>query len=313
MPLHQDPSARLFFSVILGLLIVSSLIGWGLRKAKGDSPTLINLTARIRAWWVMVAVFTLALSLGRIGAIGLTALMSFFALREFVSLTPTRRADYRGLLWMFFVILPFHYATVLAGWYGMMAVFIPVYAFLLLPLRQALAGDTDDFLARTARLQWAVWVCVYCVSHLPALLDLEIIGFDGRNALLLCWFVTVVQISDVLQYVWGKTCGRRKVAPTVSPSKTVEGLVGGVLSAVGVGVLLRFLTPFGAWEAAGMGLAVTLAGFGGGLVMSAIKRDRGVKDFGDLLPGHGGMLDRIDSLCFAAPLFFHLTRWFHTP
>ncbi len=312
MSLFHDPAARLFFGVILGLLTLASALGWGLRWAKGDTPTLLNLTARIRAWWLMVAVFGGALAAGREATVGIAALMSFFALREFLSLTPTRRADYRVLSWLFFVILPLHYATVWCAWYGMMAVFIPVYAFLLVPVRAALAGDTEDFLARTARTQWALWVCVYCVGHLPALLDLEIPGFAGRNALLLCWFVTVVQLSDVFQYVWGKTCGRHAVAPTVSPNKTVEGLVGGVLSAVGVGVLLRFLTPFGAWQAAGMGLAVTLAGFAGGLVMSAIKRDRGVKDFGALLPGHGGMLDRIDSICFAAPLFFHLTRWYFT-
>ncbi len=307
--IFHDPAGRIYFPVILGLLLLASAISWGLRLAKGSTPTLQNLRARTIAWWLMIAVFTGAACFGRAGMTMLFAFVSFFALREFVTLTPTRRGDHRTLFAAFFLILPAQYWLVWSDWYGLFSVFIPIYGFVFAALRQAFAGETTDFLARTARLQWALWICVYCVSHLPALADLPIRGFEGRNALLTFWFVTVVQISDVLQYVWGKTCGRTKVAPGVSPNKTLEGLIGGVLSATGVGVLLRFMTPFSAWQAAGLGLACTLAGFGGGLVMSAIKRDRGVKDFGAMLPGHGGMLDRIDSLCFAAPLFYHLVRY----
>jgi phosphatidate cytidylyltransferase len=309
MEIFHDPAALIFFPIVLGLLTLASLASVALRMAKGRTPTLANLQARTIAWWVMIAVFTGALAAGRLGATLLFAGVSFFALREFATLAPTRRGDHRALFLAFFIALPAQYWLVWKGWYNLFVIFIPVYAYLVVGLRQALAGDTTDFLARAARIQWGLWVCVYCVSHIPAMADLVIPGYHGRNGLLICWFVTVVQISDVLQYVWGKTCGRTKVAPGVSPNKTVEGLVGGVLSATGVGVLLRFMTPFSAWEAAGLGLACTLAGFGGGLVMSAIKRDRGVKDFGAMLPGHGGMLDRIDSLCFAAPLFFHLVRY----
>jgi len=119
-----------------------------------------------------------------------------------------------------------------------------------------------------------------------------------------------VQSSDVFQYIWGKLFGRRKVAPAISPSKTVEGLAGGVLSATILGAFLWWITPFSVWQAALMALAINVMGFFGGLVMSAIKRDRGVKDWGDLIEGHGGMLDRLDSVVFAAPVFFHLTRFF---
>jgi phosphatidate cytidylyltransferase len=195
-------------------------------------------------------------------------------------------------------------------WYGLFSILIPVYAFLFVPIRSALAGDTERFLERTAKIQWGLMVCVYCVSHAPALLMLDLPGFEGRGARLLLFLIVVVQISDVLQYVWGKLLGRHKIAPVVSPSKTWEGFVGGALSATAIGAGLWWLTPYSPRQAALMALLVVLLGFAGGLTMSAIKRDRGIKDYGALIEGHGGILDRIDSLCFAAPVLFHVTRYF---
>jgi phosphatidate cytidylyltransferase len=174
-----------------------------------------------------------------------------------------------------------------------------------------MAGDTENFLARTATIQWGLMLAVYCVSHAPALQMLEIPGYTGQGAELLLYLVLVVELSDVLQYVC-KTLGRRHIAPTVSPNKTWEGTLGGIGSATLVGAGLWWLTPFTPWAAAGIALVACLAGFAGGLCMSAIKRDRGVKDFGTLIEGHGGVMDRIDSLCFAAPLFFHLVRYYYT-
>jgi len=198
------------------------------------------------------------------------------------------------------------------GWYGLYSILIPVYAFLFVPIRTAIGGDTEGFLERTAKIQWALMVCVYCVSYAPAILKLELRGYQGQNAKLLLFLILVVQISDVLQYVWGKLLGKHKIAPNVSPNKTWEGFVGGILCASAIGTGLWWLTPYSPLEAAGMSLAVTLLGFAGGLTMSAIKRDRGVKDYGELIPGHGGILDRIDSICFAAPVLFHLTRYFYS-
>lgn len=300
---------------VLLLLLLSSLIGWVLARRGGDErkrATISNLNARTRAWWVMVAVFGLALAVGRVGAVVLFGLLSFLALREFVTLTPTRAGDHRTLFWAFFVITPLQYVLIAADWYGLFSILIPVYAFLFVPLRNALAGDCEQFLERTAKTQWALMVCVYCVSHAPALLTLRIPGHEGSGAKLLFYLVLVAQLSDVLQYVWGKTLGHRPIAPTVSPNKTWAGFIGGILSATAVGTALWWATPFTPWQAAGMSLAITLMGFAGGLVMSAIKRDRGVKDYGALIEGHGGVMDRIDSLCFAAPVFFHLTRYFFT-
>jgi len=268
-----------------------------------------NLNDRIRAWWVMVILMGLALLAGRLAVTLLFALCSFAALREFMTLTDTRRADHRAVAAAFFVVLPIQYYLIWIDWYGLYSIFIPVYAFLIMPVIAALRGDTDHFLMRIAEVQWALMICVFCTSHVPALLSLDIPGFAGRNMLLIAFLVIVVQISDVLQYVWGKLFGRTRIAPRLSPSKTLEGLVGGALSATAVGAGLSWMTPFTPLQAALLSFVIVLMGFLGGLVMSAIKRDRGVKDWGHLIAGHGGFLDRLDSVLFAAPIFFHLTRY----
>jgi phosphatidate cytidylyltransferase len=315
MKLQIDSQILWLVGAVLALLAVSSVIGWLLSKrtmSEKAGATVQNLNARIRAWWMMVAIFALALATGGIGSIVLFGLTSFLALREFITLTPTRAGDHRSLFWIFFVVTPLQYVLIAGQWYGLFAIFIPVYVFLLIPVRSAAAGDCERFLERAAKIQWGLMICVYCVSHAPALLTLNIPGYEGQNAKLLFYLVLVVQISDVLQYVWGKTLGRRKIAPDVSPNKTLEGFVGGVASATLIGAALWWATPFTPWQSAGMSLAITLMGFFGGLVMSAIKRDRGVKDYGQMIEGHGGALDRIDSICFAAPVFFHLTRFYFT-
>jgi phosphatidate cytidylyltransferase len=315
MKLKIDQQTIWLVGGVIGILVLASIIGFFLaRTAKSETAkaTVKNLNARTRSWWVMVAIFGLALATGGIGSVVLFGLTSFWALREFMTLTPSRAGDHRALFWMFFVVTPLQYYLVGIQWYGLFSVLIPVYAFLLLPIRTAAAGDCEQFLLRAANIQWGLMICVYCVSYAPAILGLKIPGYEGQNGKLLFWFVLVDQISDVFQYVWGKTLGKHKVAPTVSPNKTWEGLVGGIISATLIGGALWWATPFNFWQAIGMSLAITFMGFGGGLVMSAIKRDRGVKDYGTAIGGHGGVLDRIDSLCFAAPVFFHLTRFFFT-
>ena len=294
------------------ILVVASIIGEILRlrlSPAGDNPVIENLNARINAWWVMVICLALAFIAGKPGVVLLFALCSFAALREFLTLTTQNRADHWSLVACFFLILPLQYWFLATDWYGMYAIFIPVYAFLLLPVLSALRGSTKDFLIRVSETQWALMICVYCASHVPALLYLQIPGFEGRNVILIAYLIFVVQLSDVMQYVWGKLVGRTKVAPNLSPSKTWEGLIGGALTATAVGTALWWMTPFSPWQAAGMCLLITLMGFFGGLVMSAIKRDRGIKDWGHLIAGHGGFLDRLDSVIFAAPIFFHVTRW----
>ncbi len=296
---------------LAGVLVTASIVGGVLAQVRGAAdPVIDNLNARIKAWWVMVIMMGLALTFGNAGASVLFAFCSFAALREFITLTDTRRADHLGLVAAFFVVIPLQYWLVWTEWYGFYSIFIPVYAFLLLPIVVSLRGDTGRFLSRIAELQWALMVCVFCVSHVPALLSLEIPGFEGRNVLLIAFLVVVVQGSDVCQYIWGKLFGRHKIAPALSPSKTWEGFIGGAVSAILIGASLSFLTPFTPLQAGGMALVIVLMGFFGGLVMSGIKRDRGVKDWGHMIAGHGGFIDRLDSVIFSAPIFFHLTRYF---
>ena len=268
-----------------------------------------NLNSRIRAWWWMVGVLAVAFWVGKGGVIVLFALLSFFALREYITLCYTRRGDHLVLLLAFFIALPVQYALIWIDWYGLYSIFIPVYAFLLLPIFAALTADTTRFLERASKVQWGLMICVFCLSHVPALMTLSIPGYEGRNLLLIAFLVLVVQGSDVLQYIWGKLLGKHKVAPELSPSKTWEGLIGGVVSATVLGAGLHGITPFTALEAALVAFVICLMGFFGGLVMSAIKRDRGVKDWGHMIEGHGGILDRVDSVVFAAPIFFHVVRY----
>ena len=312
MRFKSDHQMLWILGCVVAGLAIASLIGYTLaRRSESEErrAAIDNLNARIRAWWIMIAIFSLSFLIGPAGSMLLFAFVSLLALREYVSLISSTRADHRTLVWAFFVFNPLQYRFWYEGWYGLAVILIPVYAFLFVPIRLALAGDVSGFLDRAARIQWGLMVCVYCISYAPALLTLQIPGYSGQDAKLLLFLVVVVQLSDVFQYVWGKLLGKRKIAPAISPNKTWGGFVGGVATAVTLGASLWWMTPFSPLQALAMSFAVALMGFAGGLTMSAIKRDRGVKDFGHTIEGHGGILDRMDSVCFSAPLFFHLTRW----
>ena len=313
----MDPLTLRLLGGIFGFLTLASAVSFFLGRralAPGTTDahraTVANLNSRMRAWWIIVLLCALALWTGRIGACVLFGLASFWALREFLTLTPTRAGDHRALFWVFFVVTPLQYYLIATQWYGLYVILIPVYAFLFIPMRMSLTGDCENFLERAAKTQWGLMICVYCVSYAPALMTLPFARGTGPRLLL--FFLLVVQLSDVFQYVWGKLYGKHPIAPHVSPNKTWEGFVGGVGSATLLGAALWWATPFNPLQAAGMSLVITLLGFAGGLTMSAIKRDRGVKDYGTILQGHGGVLDRVDSICFAAPVFFHLTRYYFT-
>ena len=316
MTLLEDTALNVLVGGVLALLVVASLAGWILDRrvtSASGRATVDDINTRIRAWWVMAFLFVVAVTTGPLVSILLFAVTSFLALREFVTLAPTRPADHRALFWSFFVVMPLQYYLIWRQWYGLFSILIPVYVSIFLAIRAALVGDTTRFLERTATTQWGLMICVYFVSYVPALLMLRIPGYERQTPQLIFFLVLVVQVSDVLQYVWGKALGKRRIAPSISPNKTWEGFVGGVACATALGTALWWATPFSPAVAAVMALVLTAMGFAGGLIMSAIKRDRGVKDYGALIGGHGGVLDRIDSLCFAAPVFFHLTRYFFVP
>ena len=307
------PATVQLFGGVAGVLLLASAVGAVLKRAvaRGEPHAVIdNLVQRVNAWWVMVGAIGVAFVLGTPGVVLLFAGISACALREFSGVLDTRAADRPALAVALFVVLPLQYAAVWAGAFAVYAVVLPLLAFIALPVAGVLGGGgSQRYLERTARLQWGLVVCVFCVSHVPALVTLPDGAQAGQPLLLIAFLVIVVQGSDVLQYIWGKLLGRRKVAPVLSPSKTWEGLLGGVASATALGAALHWLTPFTPLQAAAVAFLLCVLGFLGGLVMSAIKRDRGVKDWGQLIRGHGGMLDRLDSLVFAAPVFFHLVRW----
>lgn len=311
----QEALASVFAGVIV-LLLTASGVGALLkaRLAPGSiDATISNLNTRIKTWWVMIGVLALAFWIGPLGIVLLFALISLQCLREFVSLTSARQGDHQALAASFLLFLPLQYYLVAIGWYGLFSILIPVCAFLLLPIVAVSSADSARFLERAATMQWGLVICVYCISHVPALMTLDVPGYGGNNALLVAFLVLTVQSSDVFQYVWGRLLGKRKIAPHISPSKTVEGLVGGVLTSTALGACLWWITPFTFWQAALVALVINLMGFYGGLVLSAIKRDRGVKDWGTMIEGHGGMLDRVDSLSFSAPIFFHIVRYWWVP
>ncbi len=307
-----------------------------------DTAILRTFRLRVQAWWWLCAVLAGAFLLGTAATVILFGLISFWALREFITLTPTRRGDHRALFWVFFLFTPLQFLMVWLGWYELYSILIPVYAFLFIPARIAMAGDYRRFLERSAKIQAGLLICVYCLSHAPALLSVEETlppapqptveesteetveespesaenGPQAENDwdpnALLLFFLIIVQLSDALQYAWSQIPSRHVIAPSINPSKTWEGLLGGTASVTLIGAMLFWATPFQGvhwWMAAAMSTVISLTGFAGALTMSAIKRDRGVKDYGTLVEGHGGVLDRIDSTCFAAPVFFHLTRY----
>ena len=301
-------SVIFILGIVYAVLVLASTIVWMLkRKHPGKDYT--ELALRVRSWWVMVTLLAIAMVLRGLWALVFFALVSFLALKEFLSMIPTRRADRRVLFWAYLCI-PFQYLWVWQGWYGMFIIFIPVYAFLLLPLRMVLVGATERFLQSAGTVHWGLMMTVFTLSHMAFLLVLPGGETSAEGAGLVLFLLLLTQFNDVAQYCWGKMLGRRKIVPGVSPNKTWGGFIGGLLTTSCLAWLLApVLTPIEGWHSLLAGGVISIAGFFGDVVISAVKRDIGVKDAGTTIPGHGGVLDRVDSLTFTAPLFFHFIRY----
>ncbi len=297
------------FAAVCGLMTALSFFGELLRvRAGNDNPVIETFMTRVRSWWGMVILFSLALMIGRYGVIALFAFTSFAALREFLTLTNKRKADHLALALGFFVVLPLQYLFVAFGWQGLYTVFIPVYAFLMLPIVSALRGNADRFLIRVAETQWALMITVFCISHVPALMMIDFDSYPAdRGILLIAFLIMVVQFGDLLDFFFGRRIGKTRIVPNLS-AKTWEGMACGVVSAAAIGGLLAWMTPFGLTGAIAMAAIASTAGMFGNLVFSAIKRDRGVKDWSHLIPGQGGFVDQFDSVIFAAPVIYHITH-----
>ncbi|MAV36080.1 MAG: phosphatidate cytidylyltransferase [Planctomycetaceae bacterium] len=350
LPYRGDVRIMILLGVIIAILAILYLVGRILgRQPEGTiNPAIVRMFhQRVRAWWLMYSILAAGFLLGRAPTVILIGLISFWALREFITMTPTRRGDHRALFWVFFVFTPVQFVLVGLGrdYYPAYSIMIPVFASLLIPARISLAGDSKRFLERYAKIHVGLLICVYSLSYSAAVLDVQIepavaetvvpspgaetpaetpreaasgvrpdpnqtpitITAEARSpAGLLFYLVLIVQLADVFQYAWGQLLGKRVIAPNINASRTWEGLIGGVATAAVCGVLFSWITPFSWWGSSIMAMILAVMGAAGGMTMSAIKRDRGVTDYGTLVQGHAGVLDRIDSLCFAAPIFYHL-------
>ncbi|MBB1274852.1 phosphatidate cytidylyltransferase [Psychromonas sp. SR45-3] len=298
----------MIFVVIL--LITGSLIRWRL-QVKNPQTDYLELKQRIQSWWWMIAIlFGILLAPTTISII-FFALLSFLALKEFFSIMPTRQADRRILLWAYLAI-PLQYYWVASNWYGMFLIFIPIYVFLFLPMRAVFIGETKGFIRSLGTIHWAVMLSVLCVSHIAYLLQLPVKNEQAGALGLVLFLIFITQFNDVCQYIWGKTLGKHKIIPKVSPKKTWEGFIGGVITVTLIsGCVAPYLTPLTMVQGFVAGTLIAISGFVGDVVISSVKRDLAIKDSGTLIPGHGGLLDRIDSLIYTAPLFFHFLYYLH--
>jgi phosphatidate cytidylyltransferase len=317
---HMPPGQQvgLLFVVVFGLLMLVTTLAFvmSLKDRHEDdahSQRLKDFNRLLSTSWLMTSVFWVAWALGETFATVLFGLVAFFALREFITLSPTRQGDHRSLVLVFFVILPVQFALVIHRSFDLVTVFIPVYAFLAIPVVSALANDPERFLERNAKLQWGIMVCVYGISHVPALLLLEFPGYERKNAFLVFFLVLVVQSCMLVQHLANRRWPRTPSAPNVSKSFNWRGWALAVGLASLIGGVMAGLTPFQPAQAVAMALIACVSGSLGHLVMKAIKRDRGVTNWGSegrSTTGGTGLLDRVDALCFAAPVFFHSVRWY---
>jgi len=327
-----DVRIYMLLAVVLGTLGIATIVGaiMSRREKVGIESALVRrFNHKVRVWWMMAVIFAFGLLLGRIGAVVLFGLVSFWALREFITMTPTRRGDHRTLFWVFFIFTPLQYVLIALGsnppdwlggakdidYYDYYSIMIPVYASLFIPARAAIAGDYKRFLERSAKIQSGLLICVYSLSYAPAILDLKLIQtggqvWNGSPASVLIFLVLIAQLASVLERGWGRLAGRHVIAEKINASRTWEGFLGSMVTTGLVAAALYWATPFHPWEAGIVGAVVTVMAGAGTMTMSAIKRDRGVNDTGTLVQGHAGVLDQIDNICFAAPVFYHLTRFF---
>lgn len=295
-------------ALIFCLLTFASLLFFIVGKIKPNA-NLTELKARTKSWWAMAIIFILATVLNTKISYFAIAFLSFLAFRELYSLLGFRQSDRRAIFWAF-VSIPIQYYLAYIGWYGAFIIFIPVVMFLILPFRLVLKGNTDGIVKSMSLLQWTLMLTVFGISHMAYLLSLpELDGFNSGGRGLLLFLVFLTEINDVMQFTWGKLLGKHKIIPKISPNKTWEGFIGGLISTTIIGYFLGFLTPLTDLQVLFVSFMIAFSGFVGDVVISSVKRDIGVKDMGNSIPGHGGVLDRIDSLAYTAPVFFHIVYY----
>jgi phosphatidate cytidylyltransferase len=313
--LDTDTQVALLFVILFGgLLVASAVVGVRSVKDRDDAGAQRErlLQRDLRALWIGAVVFWLSWMSGPLGATLVVAVFSFLALREFITLTHTRRGDHRSLILAFFIVLPLQYLLVGLRHFDLFTVLVPVYVFFAIPVVSALAGDPERFLERNAKIQWGIMVCVYGLSHVPALLLLNFEGYIDRGAFLVFFFVVVTAVAQLAQELASRWLRRRPVARQIDRSFSFRAFGIGVLGSALAGALLFWITPMGPLQAAAAGLVTGGCGTLGELVMRALKKDAGVRFWGNRssITGAVGLLDRVAPVCFAAPVFFHSVRWY---
>ncbi len=299
------PENSFFFMLAVVCLLLSGTVARLIFKNRNPEKDYTELRQRIRSWWVMISLLFFVLISGETCSLVFFAFLSFLALKEFLSIVPTRYADRRVIFWAYLSI-PVQYYWISMPWYGMFIIFIPVYIFLLLPMRMALIGETKGFIRSAGIIHWAVMLTVFSCSHIAYLLKLPVKNVGAGSIGLVLFLLFMTECNDISQYIWGKSLGRHKIIPKISPNKTWVGFLGGLATIICcAGFLAPLLTPMHLWHGLLAGVIISFSGFFGDIVLSSVKRDLRIKDSGSLIPGHGGILDRMDSLFYTAPLFFH--------
>ena len=299
------PQYSFYVALLVLAILVLSTVNCAVLVALKPDKDFSELRLRIYSWWWMVALLFAVLLFNRTVSLCFFAFLSFLTLKEFLSIVPTRHVDRRAIFWAYLSI-PLQYYWIGIQWYGMFIIFIPVYVFLFLPMRMVLIGETKGFVRSVGIIHWATMLSVYCIGHIAFLMMLPVKNPSAGYMGPVLFLIFITQFNDVCQYTWGKLFGKHKILPKVSPKKTWEGFIGGMFTVILCSSLVApLLTPLSREQGIVAGLIISVAGFIGDVVISSVKRDLGIKDSGQLIPGHGGILDRLDSLLYASPLFFH--------
>lgn len=289
------------------LLIIASLTA-KIMSVKYNNSTINNLQYRINSWWLIIIVLTIICLLGNDIIILFFLIISFFSLKEIFIVFNLK--DKIVLYFCLYIIIPLQYLLIYIKCYQWFIILIPVYSFLLIPVLILISKNINNYLERISKVQYGLMISVFCLSYLPALSLLEIKGFENRRVFLIIFLIIISQVNDTLQYIFGKLLGNYKIVPNISPNKTLEGYLGGLLGTSVIAICFYWITPFNKLQTFFISIIICLMGNIGGLVMSSIKRDCKVKDWGSIIKGHGGITDRIDSICFSAPVFFYIVKYY---
>ena len=292
-------------AIILFILAFATILFWIWDKLS-PSKLVEEMQIRTRSWWIMCFIFLFASLINPIITYIALAFLSFLTLREIYSLLKLREMD-RSILFFCYLCIPIQYYLAYKGHYNLFLIFIPVFMFIIIPFLLVLTGETKDIIRSMCILPTSLMLGVYGISHLALLINFPEMNNDeisGKALLLFLIFIT--EANDIMQFVWGKIFGKNKILPNVSPNKTWEGFIGGILSTTLIGYLMGFLTPLSTLQLIIISFSISILGFMGDSILSAVKRDFGVKDMGNTIPGHGGVLDRVDSLSTTASPFFHI-------